>query len=375
MVSLVTNSTAWSTQRALNRAQSSVVESQRNLSTGMRINAASDDAAGLQISNRLGVEARGVDVAMNNIVAGESVAEVAQGALENIADMVIRLRELALQSAGGVNSAQDRDSLQQEARLVVDDINRVATTTSFAGERLFSGLYGTRSFHLTSGGNAIPLTLRDMRPTAAQTGGEYYLANKQAAPDWKVRADARQIMIQTNDGEHQNQQKVTLNIGDNMQQVATLINARQSILRASVNEKGQLQLFIAARDNPQNVSLSGSFIDDIDLEQHTEKLSLNDIDISTQGGAQLGISLADAALGLVDSHRAEIGTFSNRLQSTVNHLQLSRHSLLASKGQIADTDYAKSSTHLVRANILQEANTALLAQANERPEAAVNLLK
>lgn len=148
MVSLNTNVSAMVAQRHLSTAASQVAETQKNLSSGFRINSASDDAAGMQIANTLHVQTRGLDVALTNAHSAYAVAETAEGALEEGSEILQRLRSLSLQAANGSNSDEDRQSLQLEVVVLKDEVERIARTTTFAGKNLFDGSYGSKSFHL-----------------------------------------------------------------------------------------------------------------------------------------------------------------------------------------------------------------------------------
>ncbi|TOF17211.1 flagellin [Vibrio parahaemolyticus] len=373
MVSLNTNVAAMMTQRHLSQAADQNVESQRNLSSGYRINSASDDAAGLQISNTLHVQTRGIDVALRNAHDAYSVAQTAEGALHESSDILQRLRSLGLQAANGSHEQDDRTSLQQEVIALQDELDRVAITTTFADKNLFNGSYGSQSFHIGANANSISLTLRNMRTHIPEMGGQHYLGDS-LDKDWRVTRDNQQFAFGYQDNEGQAQSKaLTLKVGDNLEEVATYINAQQSVVDASVTQDHQLQFFTSTLNAPEGVTWKGNFVDEMDIGSG-ELVTVDDLDMSTVGGAQLAIGVVDAAIKYVDSHRSEIGGFQNRVSGTIDNLNTINRSVSESKGRIRDTDFARESTEMVRSQVLQDATTALLAQAKQRPSSALGLL-
>ncbi|ASZ52862.1 flagellin [Vibrio parahaemolyticus] len=373
MVSLNTNVAAMMTQRHLSQAAAQNVESQRNLSSGYRINSASDDAAGLQISNTLHVQTRGIDVALRNAHDAYSVAQTAEGALHESSDILQRLRSLGLQAANGSHEQDDRTSLQQEVIALQDELDRVAITTTFADKNLFNGSYGSQSFHIGANANSISLTLRNMRTHIPEMGGQHYLGDS-LDKDWRVTRDNQQFAFEYQDNEGQAQSKVlTLKVSDNLEEVATYINAQQSVVDASVTQDHQLQFFTSTLNAPEGITWKGNFADEMDIGSG-ELVTVDDLDMSTVGGAQLAIGVVDAAIKYVDSHRSEIGGFQNRVSGTIDNLNTINRSVSESKGRIRDTDFARESTVMVRSQVLQDATTALLAQAKQRPSSALGLL-
>ncbi|HCE1881745.1 flagellin [Vibrio parahaemolyticus] len=373
MVSLNTNVAAMMTQRHLSQAAAQNVESQRNLSSGYRINSASDDAAGLQISNTLHVQTRGIDVALRNSHDAYSVAQTAEGALHESSDILQRLRSLGLQAANGSHEQDDRTSLQQEVIALQDELDRVAITTTFADKNLFNGSYGSQSFHIGANANSISLTLRNMRTHIPEMGGQHYLGDS-LDKDWRVTRDNQQFAFEYQDNEGQTQSKaLTLKVGDNLEEVATYINAQQSVVDASVTQDHQLQFFTSTLNAPEGITWKGNFADEMDIGSG-ELVTVDDLDMSTVGGAQLAIGVVDAAIKYVDSHRSEIGGFQNRVSGTIDNLNTINRSVSESKGRIRDTDFARESTEMVRSQVLQDATTALLAQAKQRPSSALGLL-
>ncbi|EID4417723.1 flagellin [Vibrio vulnificus] len=374
MVSLNTNVSAMVAQRHLSTAASQVAETQKNLSSGFRINSASDDAAGMQIANTLHVQTRGLDVALTNAHSAYAVAETAEGALEEGSEILQRLRSLSLQAANGSNSDDDRQSLQLEVVVLKDEVERIARTTTFAGKNLFDGSYGSKSFHLGANSNSISLQLKNMRTHVPEMGGYHYLASESVDDDWQVDKESRQLSFTFRDSEGDNQSiKISLKPGDSLEEVATYINSQQNVVESSVTDDRRLQFYVANRHAPDGLNISGSLERELDFEPQGQ-VTLDELDISSVGGAQLAIAVVDTAIQYLDSHRSEIGSFQNRVEGTMDNLQSINRNVTESKGRIWDTDFAKASTALVKSQVLQQATSALLAQAKQAPGSAIGLL-
>ncbi|EHD0097093.1 TPA: flagellin [Vibrio vulnificus] len=374
MVSLNTNVSAMVAQRHLSTAASQVAETQKNLSSGFRINSASDDAAGMQIANTLHVQTRGLDVALTNAHSAYAVAETAEGALEEGSEILQRLRSLSLQAANGSNSDDDRQSLQLEVVVLKDEVERIARTTTFAGKNLFDGSYGSKSFHLGANSNSISLQLKNMRTHVPEMGGYHYLASESVDDDWQVDKESRQLSFTFRDSEGDDQSiKISLKPGDSLEEVATYINSQQNVVESSVTDDRRLQFYVANRYAPDGLNISGSLEGELDFESQGQ-VTLDELDISSVGGAQLAIAVVDTAIQYLDSHRSEIGSFQNRVEGTMDNLQSINRNVTESKGRIWDTDFAKASTALVKSQVLQQATSALLAQAKQAPGSAIGLL-
>ncbi|EHZ2903313.1 flagellin [Vibrio vulnificus] len=374
MVSINTNVSAMVAQRHLSTAASQVAETQKNLSSGFRINSASDDAAGMQIANTLHVQSRGLDIALTNAHSAYAVAETAEGALEEGSEILQRLRSLSLQAANGSNSDDDRQSLQLEVGGLKDEMERIARTTTFAGKTLFDGSYGSKSFHLGANANSISLQLKNMRTHIPEMGGYHYLASESVDDDWQVDKESKQLSFTFRDSEGDDQSiKISLKPGDSLEEVATYINSQQNVVESSVTDDRRLQFYVANRHAPDGLNISGSLEGELDFEPQGQ-VTLDELDISSVGGAQLAIAVVDTAIQYLDSHRSEIGSFQNRVEGTMDNLQSINRNVTESKGRIWDTDFAKASTALVKSQVLQQATSALLAQAKQAPGSAIGLL-
>ena len=365
-------------QRYLNSANETQKVSMERLSSGSRINSAKDDAAGLQISNRLDVQGRGLEVAVRNANDGISMAQTAEGAMAESTNILQRMRDLSLQASNGSNSQEDRNALQQEVSSLNDELNRIAETTSFGGQKLLNGTFGSRAFQIgANSGEAVNLTLSDLHSTNASMGGKSFMVDRGKGADWKVNEDNKDLEITMTD---RNGDDTTINLtlkeGDDMQEVATYINGQQDTLKASVDENGHLQMFAANNTGIQDLDISGGFADDVHgIDDEDKKhVTVNSLNLGTIGGAQEAVNIIDAALQHVDKSRSSLGAFQNRFERSITNLDNIGENVAASKSRIKDTDFAKTTTAMTKAQILQQASTSILAQAKQSPAAALSLL-
>jgi flagellin len=374
-VNVNTNVSAMTAQRYLNGATSTMNTSMERLSSGYKINSAKDDAAGLQISNRLNVQSRGLDVAVRNANDGISIAQTAEGAMNETTSILQRVRDLALQSSNGANTKDDRVAIQEEITALNDELNRIAETTSFGGNKLLNGTYQTKSFQIgADNGEAVMLNIKDMRSDNVQMGGNSYVAENGKDKDWTVQADASDLTITLTD-KIMGEQTIEINAkaGDDIEEVASYINGQTDLITASVDEDGKLQLFTDNNTIDGTAEFSGGLAGELGLQEAQAK-TVNTIDVTTVGGSQEAVAVVDAALKYVDSHRAELGAFQNRFDHAINNLDNINENVNASKSRIKDTDFAKETTTLTKSQILSQASSSILAQAKQAPNAALGLL-
>jgi flagellin len=374
-VTVNTNVSAMTAQRYLNNANSSQQTSMERLSSGFKINSAKDDAAGLQISNRLNVQSRGLDVAVRNANDGISVAQTAEGAMNETTNILQRMRDLSLQSANGSNSKAERVAIQEEVTALNDELNRIAETTSFGGNKLLNGTYGTKSFQIgADNGEAVKLELKDMRSDNKMMGGLSYQAENGKGKDWNVSADKSDLKISLTDSFGQEQEiSINAKAGDDIEELATYINGQTDLVKASVNEDGQLQVFAGNNKVEGELSFSGGLSGELGLDEGNN-VTVDSIDVTSVGGAQESVAIIDAALKYVDSHRAELGAFQNRFEHAINNLDNVNENVNASKSRIKDTDFAKETTEMTKSQILSQASSSILAQAKQAPNSALSLL-
>ncbi|MEX0333559.1 flagellin [Vibrio tubiashii] len=374
-VNVNTNVSAMTAQRYLNSATSAQQTSMERLSSGFKINSAKDDAAGLQISNRLNVQSRGLDVAVRNANDGISMAQTAEGAMNETTNILQRMRDLSLQSANGSNSKSERVAIQEEVTALNDELNRIAETTSFGGNKLLNGTFATKSFQIgADNGEAVMLTMNNMRSDNAMMGGNSYVAANGQDKDWSVQAGANDLTIALTDkfGQAQN---VTINAkeGDDIEELATYINGQTDLVTASVDEDGKLQLFTDNNRVEGVATFGGALAGELSIGA-AQAVTVDTMDVTTVGGSQQAVAIVDSALKFVDSHRAELGAFQNRFNHAINNLDNINENVNASKSRIKDTDFAKETTALTKSQILSQASSSVLAQAKQAPNSALGLL-
>ncbi|MBP3142701.1 flagellin [Aliivibrio fischeri] len=374
-ISVNTNISAMTAQRYMNNATAAQTDSMEKLSSGSKINSAADDASGLQISNRMTAQSRGLNVAVRNAHEGMSITQTAEGAMKETTNVLQRLRDLSLQSANGSNTDADRAAMQEEASSLTDELNRIAETTSFAGTRLINGEFGTKSFQIgADSGEAVAVTLNNMRADEATMGGKSYFAEEGRDINWKVGAENTQFNVSYNDKNGNAQEiNITAKTGDDIEELATYINGQTNELSASVTEDGVLQVFMSGETISSPLEFSGSLANELKMGGESDD-TVASMDLTTVGGAQRSIDVIDAALEYVDSNRASLGAIQNRFDSAIKNLTNINENISDSNSQIKDTDFAKETTNLTKSQILSQSSSSILAQAKQAPNAAVSLL-
>lgn len=267
-----TNVSALNAQRQLSTSGNALDTSFKRLSSGFRINSAADDSAGLQISNRLTSQINGLNQAISNANDGISVAQVAEGAMDEITTSLQRIRVLAVQSQNGINNSSDRVALQKEVSALKTEISRIAQNTQFGNIDLLKGNFSAKFLVGANAGQSISI----------------------------------------------------------------------------------------------NLSTTGGY--------GTSGLGLSTLSVSSVGGASAAIASIDSAIKTIDSARADLGALQNRFQSTIRNFSNIVENVSAARSQIRDTDFAKETAELTRAQIMQQASTTILSQANTRPQTALSLL-
>jgi flagellin len=496
-----TNIASLNSQRNLNSSQSALSTSLQRLSSGLRINSAKDDAAGLAISERFTSQVRGNNQAARNANDGISLAQTAEGGLSTAGDLLQRIRELAVQSANGSNSASDRKSIQNEVAALSSELNRVATSTQFNGQNVLDGTLTNTQFQVGAnsnqtinigvqsakatdiGNNTIkPVDTAASQSQAVATAANNVTANEEltissgagitskvfvtAGDSAKkvaeavnantgtsgVSAQAKSVATISNisDGTVQfelrgansvandaNSKAVTISAsvtGGDLSALAQAINAQTATTNVTATIKidqttGAKELELADNtgndinfhelDATANTALQGAQIRGHDLgggagpganvgwgadltvggrvefssdsgfsitsngagavtggvTVGSSLSSVSNIDVSTVDGANDALLTIDAALNSVNSNRASLGAIQNRFASTISNLQITTENLSASRSRIQDTDFAAETAQLTRGQILQQAGTAILAQANSLPNGVLSLLR
>jgi len=400
-----TNVASINAQRNLGLSGSSLSTSMQRLSSGLRVNSAKDDAAGLAISERMNAQTKGLTVAARNANDGISLAQTAEGALGKVGDMLQRVRELAVQSSNATNSQSDRDAMQSEVNQLVSEIDRVAKTTEFNGKKLLDGSFSGAMFQvgansgdnitLSSVANASAKGLSNISyatDTETVTAGAAVLNN--------LVADAgTTLTIAVNGG-------TAVNLGplaeassaeERMGQVVAAINAKTAdtgvtaflkqdsatkvftveIMSDNVNADGSSQAVVLGAGftaATTGITVAGTAIAAAGTATANQK-GIDGIDIGSQSGAWKALKQVDSAIDQVNSARGDLGALQTRFEKTVENIDIQNENISAAKGRITDADFAVETANLSRAQILQQAGTAMVAQANQLPQSVLSLLR
>ncbi|MGN5519496.1 flagellin [Halopseudomonas sp. Lyrl_26] len=381
-------------QRNLSGSTNALSTSLERLSSGSRINSAKDDAAGLQISNRLTSQINGLNVAVKNANDGISIAQTAEGALQESTNILQRMRDLALQAANGSNGQSERDALNSEVTQLKKELDRISNTTTFGGEKLLDGSFGTKGFQVGSAANEIISVGIDEVSSKSMAGNFFTQAlGSVTVPNAEDAVDGVAELTVTVDGKDPVVLSVELKATDTAEQAedkfAAALNDANLGFSVQKDENGAWTILSGAKGDDPDASAvtsiefaegtaTGVTFTDIDGTAATRAAvtenRVKDIDISNALGAQSAIMVIDDAMKAIDSQRASLGAIQNRFDSTINNLQNIAENASASRARIMDTDYAAESANLAKNQIMQQAGTAMLAQANQLPQAVLSLL-
>ncbi len=489
-IGINTNVMSLNSQRQLARTNNSLSVSMQRLSSGLRINSAKDDAAGLAISNRMSSQIRGLNQSVRNANDGISLAQTAEGSLQEATTMLQRMRDLAVQSSNDTNSATDRANLQKEVAQLQQEIDRIAQTTRFNGKSLLDGTFTSQTFHIGAFANEnIAFSIGNSQSSsmgAYTVGADGTLNNAIAAAatlpanptaanedltitgtlgstsiDVAVNSSAKTVADQVNaatagtgveatalsqltmsafsatgsvsfdlSGQATATVSTSLASASDLTDLADAINAVTSTTgvtaelssnRSSVTlvsregyDIGITDFTMAANDTVtvQGLDASGTAAgNSVDLTSggsdstlvggtlsftasdtfsvtsanagalfaantaNAASLSaISAVDVGTQTGANNALSVIDAAIQFIDNQRSDLGAIQNRLESTISNLSNVAENVSAARSRVVDADFAAETAALTKSQILQQAGTAMLAQANQAPQIALSLL-
>lgn len=401
-----TNIASLNAQRNLTTSQGSLATSLQRLSSGLRINSAKDDAAGLAISERMTTQIRGLTQAARNANDGISLAQTTEGALVEIGNNLQRIRELAVQSANATNSTSDREALNAEVQQLIQEIDRVANQTTFNGTKLLDGSFTGALFQVgADSGQTINVdTVVDANVDVL--GRSHFSTDYAGAAASTISGAATagtlsglQITVDADGDATTTADVTTFDVPDVAYEVgateidigiavSNAINAKMDVtgVFADVDKTtGELTLQSVNKGQTFTVAMAGgatSTLAEYGLNGGTGGNALNttaqyaeDLDITTFLGSQRALEIVDTALTAVNSSRADMGAIQNRFASTITNLQTTNENLSASRGRILDADFAAETANLSRTQILQQAGTAMLAQANALPQQVLQLLQ
>jgi len=378
-----TNVMSLNAQRNLGKTQNALATSISRLSSGLRINSAKDDAAGLAISERMTSQIRGLKQAVRNANDGISLAQTAESALAEIGNNLQRIRELAVQSANATNSASDRAALDVEAQQLKAEIDRVAQTSEFNGTKLLDGTFSSQAFQVGANVNET-ITLNSIVNAQSANLGSSTQAKVStvAATGTFTALVAGNITIADSAG-------TAIDVG--AVALTTSATDRAASLRDAINAISDQTGVYAVNDTATTLTLTSETdititIDGTNATATNTGLTtltntaatvtgFSSMSVASVGGANLAITSMDAALTAVNSARATLGAMQNRFESTISNLSAASENLSAARGRIRDADFAAETAALTRASILQQAGTAMVAQANTLPQSVLSLLQ
>ncbi|MEH6532226.1 MAG: flagellin [Photobacterium frigidiphilum] len=414
VLSVNTNTSALISQRYLGKTSKALASSMEKLSTGQRINSAKDDAAGLQISNRLIQQKNGIDVAIRNANDATSMLQTAEGAMAEYTENLMRMRDLTLQYANGSNSSEDRDAIRQEFDALKDELNRITETTSFGGLRLLNGEIRDRTFQIgADAGEGINVQFPNLSENKQQQVESVtrkglfrtYDESWRSSPRdklgfYKIDKDytstyAFGIAIEPDSSMEDIADQINDELGDN---IRAFTETPDSSNRKFNDSKSRF-VFYSVDGNKYHPGPSidiihhysrnendtffrknpyteyGSYGKPLTVEQTTSIITNELPSLNGSSDPESVIDRLDEILQQVDSERAKLGAAQNRLSHAINNLSQTSENVAASNSRIRDTDFARETSRLAKESILKEANTAMLAQAKMAPNAAVDLLQ
>ena len=424
-----TNIASINAQRNLALSGQSLNTTMQRLSSGLRVNSAKDDAAGLAIAERMNTQVKGLTVASRNANDGISLAQTAEGALGKVGDMLQRMRELAVQAGNATNSASDRKALQAEVSQLSAEIDRVAKQTNFNGTKILDGSFAGAVFQVgaNSGDNITLGALVDTRssqlssvsyakseqspvsttpagptdplgtftaPSVGEIGIQVGGAGGTTVPLGKLPAadSPQQRLGQV--VEAINKKSADTGVSAYLTKIEGTENYKVEFLSEKLDASGNpVQVTFGGVDaagafvdpgdftvamtglNPATISIAGGLGSPTNTTSISAARGIEDVDVSTQSGAWVALKKIDSAVDQVNSARATLGAVQARFENTVNNIDIQVENLSAARGRIIDADFAAETANLSRTQILQQAGTAMVAQANQIPQNVLQLLQ
>jgi flagellin len=370
-----TNVASLNAQRNLNRSQGLLNQSLERLSTGLRINSAKDDAAGLAISERFTTQIRGLNQAVRNASDGISLAQTTESALGELTNNLQRIRELAVQSVNATNSASDRAALNAEVLERIAEVDRIAKQTNFNGVKVLDGSFGTATFQVGANvGETISVSL-NTDVTAGALGAANTAEGGAAFTPAGLAVDVDVTIAEAGGGPTLG--TVTITAGSTLDDAVAAINSSGIDGIAARAEGGVMQIVSTVGDvTVSDTGVAGSIVGfDTPVDSAVDTTYLDSVAVDTVGNANFAVARIDSALTTVNSLRGNLGAIQNRFESTIVNLQTVSENLAASRGRIQDADFAAETAALTKAQILQQAGVAVLSQANAQPQLALSLLQ
>jgi flagellin len=378
-----TNVVSLNAQRNLSSSQNALATSLQRLSSGMRINSAKDDAAGLAISERMTSQIRGLNQAARNANDGISMSQTAEGALGEIGNNLQRIRELAVQSRNASNSVSDRQALNNEVQQVKSEIDRVASSTSFNGTKLIDGSFTNQSFqvganvgetiNISSLVNAQSSALGSTTSSSANvTGAASTAFTAITAGDLTINGvSVGAVAAGSNAATQGANIAAAINTVSSTTNVTATADAAGKVTLTNGSGSNTVVAFAGASATTATTGLTAGTT----TATSSTVAGFATVDISTTWGADTAIAAMDSALSALNAGRADLGAYQNRFSSAIANVQTTAENLSASRSRIVDTDFAAETATLSRNQVLQQAGTAMLTQANAMPQSVLALLR
>ncbi|EMI09510.1 flagellin [Anoxybacillus gonensis] len=358
--------------------QSNTAKNLEKLSSGLRINRAADDAAGLAISEKMRSQIRGLEVAERNALDAISLIQTAEGALSSVHSMLQRMRELAVQASNDTNTAEDRAALDQEIQQLKTEITRVATSTDFNKTALLDGTFGTKVDQDPLKTTALSVTgVANITTGGGLKAGTYSISWNSTDNIYELK-NGSTVIGKATDLAAAGAGSITFKGWDNTNSKYTGVSlitvtthgayTLNSLNGKNVEITGTESNFQIGANEGQVVGLSIS-------DMTTTGLGINSVTVTDHASAQSAILAIDEAIRKVSEERGKLGAYQNRLEHTINNLKTAHENLTSAESRIRDTDMAMEMANFTKNNILNQAAQAMLAQSNQLPQGILQLLK
>ncbi len=386
------NVSAMISNNALANSDSLLAQSLERLSSGLKINNAKDNPAGLAMAKRMNAQIQGLKTANQNASDGVSVIETADGAMNEVSEMLQRMNELAVKAANGIQSDNDRKTIQDEIAQLKDEITRISETVEFNGQKILNGEFSLKAY---TDNKAVKVNAYSTEVATRV----YTIPKLTVTKDEDGNYDVLQNPIENPDAG-------ILDLGGDFPEGAR-VSVKDDLVIIQDGNGFEMQLDISRLDfeggdavlgpdgTTKQINLDGLTIDAtgigamrlqvgsnqdqilaVDIPAITLKnLEIEDIDVSTRDGALDAIERLDSAVAYVSGVRGRLGAYQNRLESTINSLDVTTENMTAAYSRIMDVDMAEEMTQYTTYQVLTQAGTSMLAQANERPSQVLQLLQ
>ncbi len=392
-----TNVMALNAQRNLGQSQSALARSMERLSSGLRINSAKDDAAGLAISDRMTAQIRGLNQASRNANDGISLSQTAEGALQESTNILQRIREIAVQSANDTNSVSDRASLNDEVIQLKAELDRIAQTTEFNGRAIIDGSMTDATFQVGANAGAnqtISFSIDSARAgdlgteaavivehvSEVNASGAVGFLTLEAAAGQGTAGDDISLAV-TDDGVG-SPSTITVTV-DAIVVSGDIAAMTEAEVRDLINNDADASRLVTASGGDDSIagvlavtliSADVTGVAGVDFVAAEGTRTMDDVSVASRDQAIITIESVDLALEDIDTIRGGLGAVQNRFESTIANLNNVAENLSAARSRILDADIAMETSAMTKSNILQQAGVAILAQANQVPQLALSLL-